>query len=206
MENIFIPYGRQTINDEDIKSVESVLKSDFLTQGPQIKNFEEAIATFVHSQFALAVNSATSALHLGCMALDLQKGDYLWTSPNTFVASANCAKYCGAKVDFVDIDISTGLISINELSKKLCIAKEKNCLPKIIIPVHLGGASCEMKEIYNLSKIYKFKIIEDKILHVIGGLLRINLLDVVNIAIYPFLVIHPVKIITTGEGGIAIYK
>jgi UDP-4-amino-4,6-dideoxy-N-acetyl-beta-L-altrosamine transaminase/dTDP-4-dehydrorhamnose reductase len=195
-----IPYGRQNISDEDIKSVMNVLKSDYLTQGPEVPNFEKAITNYTNSKFGVAVNSATSALHISCIALGLSKNDILWTSPITFVASANCALYCGAKVDFVDIDSKTYNMSVDALSKKLEIAKKENKLPKIIIPVHLSGQSCEMEEIYKLSKIYGFKIIEDAS-HAIGA--KYNNDPVGNckysdITVFSF---HPVKIITSGEGG-----
>jgi len=195
-----IPYGRQNISDEDIKSVVDVLKSDYLTQGPVSINFEKAIANYTNSKFGVAVSSATSALHISCMALGLSKDDILWTSPITFVASANCAIYCGAKVDFVDIDPISYNISITALTKKLEIAKAQNKLPKIIIPVHLSGQSCDMLEIYKLSKRYNFKIIEDAS-HAIGGKYKdepIGNCKYSDISVFSF---HPVKIITTGEGG-----
>ncbi|MBT7623113.1 MAG: UDP-4-amino-4,6-dideoxy-N-acetyl-beta-L-altrosamine transaminase, partial [Flavobacteriaceae bacterium] len=195
-----IPYGRQNISDEDIKSVVDVLKSDYLTQGPEILNFEKAIANYTNSKFGVAVNSATSALHISCMALGLSKDDILWTSPITFVASANCALYCGAKVDFVDIDSKTYNMSIKALSEKLEIAKKENKLPKIVIPVHLSGQSCEMHEIHELSKQYGFKIIEDAS-HTIGGKYKnepVGNCKYSDITVFSF---HPVKIITSGEGG-----
>ena len=147
----YIPYGKQTSDQEDINNVVNVLKSDFLTQGPKIPEFEKQISSFVGSKYSVAVNSATSALHIACKALGLNEGDYLWTSPITFVASANCARYCGAQVDFVDINISNGLICTEKLEEKLELAKNRNMLPKIVVPVHLSGASCEMKKIYELS-------------------------------------------------------
>ncbi|MDC0478233.1 UDP-4-amino-4,6-dideoxy-N-acetyl-beta-L-altrosamine transaminase [Flavobacteriaceae bacterium] len=195
-----IPYGRQNISEEDIKSVVKVLKSDYLTQGPVSVNFEKAIANYTNSNFGVSVSSATAALHISCLALGLKKDDIVWTSPITFVASANCAIYCGAKVDFVDIDSKTYNISINALSKKLEIARVQNKLPKILIPVHLSGQSCDMSEIYKLSKKYKFKIIEDAS-HAIGGKYNgepIGNCKYSNITVFSF---HPVKIITTGEGG-----
>tara|TARA_B110000008_G_scaffold122657_1_gene125103 strand:+ start:4253 stop:6373 length:2121 start_codon:yes stop_codon:yes gene_type:complete len=195
-----IPYGRQNISDDDIKSVVNVLKSNYLTQGPEVPNFEKAITNYTNSKFGIAVNSATSALHISCLALGLSENDILWTSPITFVASANCGLYCGAKVDFVDIDPKTYNMSVDALSKKLEIAKKENNLPKIVIPVHLSGQSCEMKEIYKLSKIYGFKIIEDAS-HAIGA--KYNNVPIGNckysdITVFSF---HPVKIITSGEGG-----
>ena len=163
-----IPYGRQDINQVDIDSVIAVLKSDFLTQGPQVPLFEQTVAHYCNAKFGLAVNSATSALHLACLALGLGDGDYLWTSPNTFVASANCALYCDAKIDFVDIDALTYNLCVIELERKLVIAKQENKLPKIVIPVHFSGQSCDMKRIHQLSKEYGFRIIEDAS-HAIGG-------------------------------------
>ena len=144
--NEYIPYSTQFISEDDIQNVVKILKSNYLTQGPTVPVFEESIKKAVSATNAVAVNSATSALHLACLALDLSKNDYLWTSPITFVASANCARYCGAKIDFVDIDINTGLISIDSLKNKLKVAEKEGKLPKIVIPVHLAGSSCEMKE------------------------------------------------------------
>ena len=195
-----IPYGRQNISKEDIKSVIDVLNSDYLTQGPVVVNFEKAIASYTNSKFGVAVNSATSALHISCLALGLKKNDIVWTSPITFVASANCALYCGAKVDFIDIDPKTYNISIKALTQKLEIAKKLDKLPKIIIPVHLSGQPCDMKEIHKLSKQFGFKVIEDAS-HGIGG--KYNDEPTGNckysdITVFSF---HPVKIITSGEGG-----
>ena len=164
----FFPYGKQNITSEDIDSVNKVLRSDFITQGPIVKEFESSISRKVKSKYAISVNSATSALHLSCLALNLGVGDYLWTSPNTFVASANCALYCGASIDFVDIDIETGLMSIVKLKDKLEIAAKEGKLPKIIVPVHFSGSSCYMKEIHKLAQKYNFKIIEDAS-HAIGA-------------------------------------
>ena len=199
----YIPYGRQNITREDIKAVIKVMKSDFLTQGTLLEEFEQEIARKVKSKYAIAVNSATSALHIACLALGLGKGDYLWTSPITFVASANCGIYCGAKVDFIDIDSNSSLISLSALKKKLKIAKIEDKLPKIVIPVHLGGSSCDMKEIYELSKEYGFYIIEDAS-HALGGKYEnqpVGNCKYSDISIFSF---HPVKIITTGEGGVSI--
>ena len=195
-----IPYGRQNISNKDIDAVVAVLESDYLTQGPVTVKFEKAIATYTKSDFGVSVSSATAALHISCLALGLKKDDIVWTSPITFVASANCAIYCGAKVDFVDIDSRTYNISIKALTEKLEIAKSQNKLPKIIIPVHLSGQSCEMIAIHKLSKKYNFKIIEDAS-HAIGG--KYNSEPIGNckysdITVFSF---HPVKIITTGEGG-----
>ena len=200
--NHFIPYGKQSINKGDIKSVKMAMQSNFITQGPLTREFEEKISKKVGAKYGVSFNSATSALHIACKALGLQEGDSLWTSPITFVASANCGLYCGAKVDFVDIDPNTGLISIKKLKEKLIIAKKNKSLPKIIIPVHLAGASCNMKEISKLGKIYNFKIIEDAS-HAIGGKYNnkyIGNCEYSSICIFSF---HPVKIITTGEGGLA---
>jgi len=197
-----IPYGRQNINQADIDSVVNVLKSDFLTQGPQVPLFEKTVLDYCDSEYAIAVNSATSALHIACLALGLAKGDYLWTSPNTFVASANCALYCGAKIDFVDIDDKTYNLSFVELEQKLIQAKADNKLPKIVVPVHFSGQSCNMKKIHALSKKYGFKIIEDAS-HAIGSKYQDKVVggcQFSDITIFSF---HPVKIITTGEGGVA---
>jgi len=197
-----IPYGKQNISEIDMDAVINVLGSDFLTQGPTVKLFENSISQYTGAKYSTATNSATSALHIACLSLGLGKGDWLWTSPNSFVASANCALYCGANVDFVDINIETYNICEKKLEEKLVIAKGKNKLPKILIPVHFGGLSCNMDKIYSLSKEYGFKIIEDAS-HAIGG----NYLGKAigsclfsDITIFSF---HPVKIITSGEGGIA---
>ena len=197
-----IPYGKQDINQSDIDAVINVLKSDFLTQGPKVPLFEKTVADYCDSKYGVAVNSATSALHIACLALDLGKDDYLWTSPNTFVASANCGLYCGAKVDFVDINPKTYNLSSKELEIKLIQAKKDNNLPKIVIPVHFAGQSCDMKKIHSLSREYGFKIIEDAS-HAIGGKYLdkpIGGCQYSNITIFSF---HPVKIITTAEGGLA---
>ena len=196
----FIPYGKQNINQQDIDAVIAVLKSDWLTQGPMIERFEQAVAAYCQVSYAVAVSSATAALHLSCLALNLESGDRFWTSPNTFVASANCGLYCGAKVDFVDIDPVTYNLSIDELEKKLILAEKNNGLPKVIIPVHLAGQSCAMDRIYALSKRYDFKIIEDAS-HAIGGRYKhkfIGCCEFSDLTVFSF---HPVKIITTGEGG-----
>ncbi len=197
-----IPYGRQEICRDDIRSVIRTLNSDWLTQGPNVQKFEDLVAEKVGSNFAIACNSATSALHLACKSLNLKKGDIVWTSPNSFVASANAAIYCDAKVDFVDIDPRTYNLSIEKLEQKLIYSKKNNCLPKIIIPVHFAGQSCDMKSIYKLSKKYKFKIIEDAS-HAIGGSYenqKVGACKYSSITVFSF---HPVKIITTAEGGIA---
>lgn len=198
-----IPYGRQDINQEDIKAVIEVLQSDFLTQGPQVPLFEKAIKKAVNAEYALAVNSATSALHIACLALGVGKGDVVWTTPITFVASANCALYCGADIDFVDIDPKTYNLSSKSLSQKLAHAKENNLpLPKVVIPVHLCGQPCEMDKIHALSIEYGFAIIEDAS-HAIGGRYKKNPIgncEYSDITVFSF---HPVKIITTAEGGVA---
>jgi len=197
-----IPYGKQDINQADIDSVVNVLKSDFLTQGPQAPLFEKIVSNYCGAEYGVAVNSATSALHIACLALGLGKGDWLWTSPNSFVASANCGLYCGAKVDFVDIDPLTYNLSTEELETKLIQAKKDNKLPKIVIPVHFAGQSCDMQKIHSLSKEYGFKIIEDAS-HAIGGKYLdqpIGGCQYSDITVFSF---HPVKIITTAEGGLA---
>jgi dTDP-4-amino-4,6-dideoxygalactose transaminase len=163
-----IPYGRQNISEADIQAVVDVLRSDFLTQGPIVPAFESALTGYCGAEHAIAVNSATSALHIACLALGVGSGDIVWTSPISFVASANCALYCGAKVDFVDIDPRTYNMSIQALTEKLAIAKTTNSLPKVVIPVHLCGQPCEMSAIYKLSQQYGFKIIEDAS-HAIGS-------------------------------------
>lgn len=195
-----IPYGKQNINNDDINEVIKVLKSDFITQGPVTPNFEEEISNFTGSKYSVALNSATSALHLSCLALGLTNNDYLWTSPISFVASANCGLYCGAQVDFVDIDSHNFNIDVNLLEEKLIEAKKKNKLPKIVIPVHMCGQSADMELIFNLSKKYGFKIIEDAS-HAFGGKYKnefIGNCSFSDITVFSF---HPVKIITTGEGG-----
>ena len=197
-----IPYGKQDINQADIDSVVNVLQSDFLTQGSQVLLFEKTVSEYCGVEYGVAVNSATSALHIACLALGLGKGDYLWTSPNTFVASANCGLYCGAKVDFVDINPLTYNLSPEELEKKLIQAKLENKLPKIVIPVHFSGQSCDMRKIHSLGQEYGFKIIEDAS-HAIGGEYLgqpVGGCQHSDITVFSF---HPVKIITTAEGGLA---
>lgn len=197
-----IPYGRQDISEADIQAVADVLRSDWLTQGPAVPRFEQSVAKFSGSKHALAMNSATSALHVACLSLGLGQGDRMWTSPNTFVASANCGLYCGAQVDFVDIDPLTYNMSITALEDKLVKAERKGMLPKIVIPVHFAGQPCEMQRIRLLADHYGFKIIEDAS-HAIGGKYRGEPIDncrYSDITIFSF---HPVKIITTGEGGMA---
>ena len=197
-----INYGKQDINQADIDAVVNVLKSNLLTQGPQVPLFEKKVSDYCGAKFGVAVNSATSALHIACLALGLGKDDWLWTSPNSFVASANCGLYCGAKVDFVDIDPLTYNLSSEDLERKLIQAKKENRIPKIIIPVHFAGQSCDMKRIYSLSREYNFKIIEDAS-HAIGGKYLgkpIGGCQYSDITVFSF---HPVKIITTAEGGMA---
>lgn len=197
-----IPYGRQAINQEDIDSVVKVLESDFLTQGPKVPLFEELISHFCDVDHAVAVNSATSALHIACLALGLTKGDYLWTSPNTFVASANVGLLCGAQVDFVDINEQTYNMCADALAVKLKQAREDGNLPKVVIPVHFAGQPCDMKRIYNLSKEYGFNVIEDAS-HAISAQYcgeAVGNSRYSDITVFSF---HPVKIITTAEGGVA---
>ena len=198
----FLPYGRQTLTESDVAAVVEVLRSPFLTQGPAVPEFEQSISSRVRAKHGVAVNSATSALHIACLALDLKPGDILWTSPITFVASANCARYCGAEVDFVDIDPLTGLISISALQEKLQYAEKHGQLPKVLVPVHLTGTSCDMEAIGVLAKYYGFAVIEDAS-HAIGGSYRdipVGSCQFSDICVFSF---HPVKIITSGEGGIA---
>lgn len=195
-----IPYGKQNISESDIAAVVDTLKSDWITQGPVGEQFETVVSRYAGAKHSIAVNSGTSALHLACLALGLGKDDILWTTPNTFVASANCALYCGASVDFVDIDAQTYNMSVSLLKEKLENAKKSNTLPKIVTPVHFSGQSCEMKEIHSLSQEYGFSIIEDAS-HAIGGKYLdkpIGNCEYSDIAVFSF---HPVKIITTGEGG-----
>ncbi len=198
-----IPYGRQDINQADIDAVVAVLQSDFLTQGPVVSAFEKAIGDYCGVQHAIAVNSATSALHIACLALGVGNGDSVWTTPITFVASANCALYCGATVDFVDIDPRTYNLSVDRLAEKLAHAKKTGKLPKVVIPVHLCGQPCDMAGIHALSQQYGFKIIEDAS-HAIGGSYKgepIGCGRYSDITVFSF---HPVKIITSGEGGMAV--
>lgn len=199
----YIPYGRQDISEEDVRAVVEVLRSDWLTQGPVVPRFEKLVAQYCGAEHALALNSATSALHVACLALGLGQGDVLWTSPNTFVASANCGLYCGAQVDFVDIDPRTYNMSTSALERKLISAEAQGVLPKIVIPVHFAGQSCDMKGIRVLADRYGFKIIEDAS-HAIGGRylgLPIGSGRYSDVTVFSF---HPVKIITTGEGGMVL--
>lgn len=198
-----IPYGRQDIRQEDVDAVVEVLRSDFLTQGPVVPRFEKAVAGKVGARHGVAVNSATSALHVACLALGLGQGDWLWTSPITFVASANCGLYCGGKVDFVDIDPKTYNLCPAALATKLEEAEKEGRLPKVLVAVHLCGQPCDMAAIHELSKRYGFRVIEDAS-HAIGGKYRgepIGNGRFSDITVFSF---HPVKIITTGEGGLAV--
>ncbi|VXA80832.1 MULTISPECIES: UDP-4-amino-4,6-dideoxy-N-acetyl-beta-L-altrosamine transaminase [Aeromonas] len=197
-----IPYGRQSISEADIEAVVEVLRSDFLTQGPVVPRFEQAVADYCGACFGVAVNSGTAALHIACLALGVGQGDWVWTSPISFVASANCALYCGAQVDFVDIEPDTGNMCALELERKLIVAKAEGHLPKVVIPVHFAGLPCDMKEIHSLGREYGFRIIEDAC-HALGA--RYHGEPTGNgrysdITVFSF---HPVKIITTGEGGMA---
>lgn len=197
-----IPYARQSISDDDIKAVSDVLRSELLTQGPTVPAFEDAICKYTGANYGVAVNSATSALHVACLAVGLGKGDWLWTTPNTFVASANCALYCGASVDFVDIDPTTWTMSVSALEQKLLDAKKKKCLPKVVVPVHFCGLPCDMLAIHKLSKEYGFYVIEDAS-HALGGYYLgkpVGSGAYSDITVFSF---HPVKIITSGEGGMA---
>lgn len=197
-----IPYGRQDISEEDIAAVVSVLRSDFLTQGPQVPLFESLVAAHVGAAHAIAVNSATSALHIACMALGLGQGGLLWTVPITFVASANCALYCGAEVDFVDIDPATYTMCPKALAEKLAQAERQGRLPNIIVPVHLCGQSADMAAIGALARRYGVKVIEDAS-HAIGATYQgrpVGDCRYSDICVFSF---HPVKIITTAEGGLA---
>lgn len=202
MATQFIPYGRQHISQADIDAVVAVLQSDFLTQGSQVPTFEQQLCDYVGANYGVAVNSATSALHLACLALGLGKNDWLWTTPNTFVASANCGLYCGANVDFVDIDPITLNMSVTALAEKLAIAEQEQRLPKIVVPVHFAGEPCDMEKIAQLAKRYGFSVIEDAS-HAIGGHYqdgKIGNCQYSDITVFSF---HPVKIITTAEGGLA---
>lgn len=206
-----IPYGRQSVSEEDIQAVVETLKSDFLTQGPAVPAFEQALASYCNVPCAVAVNSATSALHIACLALDVKAGDRVWTSPISFVASANCALYCGAKIDFVDVEPDTGLMSVKALAAKLQQAAANNTLPKVLIPVHLAGHSCAMQQIATLCQPYGIRIVEDAS-HSVGGSYlqqkdgqqqKIGSCQFSDITVFSF---HPVKIITTAEGGVALTK
>lgn len=196
-----IPYGKHSITDEDIAAVVDVLRSDYITQGNTVPHFEDAIAAYCEARHAVAVSSGTAALHLACLSLGLGPGDTLWTSPNTFVASANCARYCGADVDFVDIDPQTYNMSAEALGKKLEKADRDGCLPKIIVPVHFAGQPCDMKAIAELARRYGVYLIEDAC-HALGAHYEekpVGTCEYSDITVFSF---HPVKTITTGEGGV----
>ncbi len=195
-----ISYGKQSINQEDIDAVVDVLKSDFLTQGPKVLEFEGELAKYCCVKYAKAVCNGTAALHLAYLAIGLKTNDIVWTTPNTFVATVNAALYCGAKVDFVDTDPKTYNLSVECLKEKLIQAKKDSKLPKLVVPVHFAGQSCEMKEIWKLSKEYGFKVVEDAC-HALGGKYRdkkVGCCEYSHMAVFSF---HPVKMITTGEGG-----
>jgi UDP-4-amino-4,6-dideoxy-N-acetyl-beta-L-altrosamine transaminase len=197
-----IPYGRQDITEEDWQAVAAVLRSDWITQGPEVPRFEAVISEYCGVRHAVAANSATSALHIACMAVGLGPGDWLWTSPNTFVASANCGLYCGARVDFVDIEPDTFNMSIPALEQKLARARAEGRLPKVIVPVHFAGQSCDMQAIFELGRQYGFRVIEDAS-HAVGGRYQgrpVGCCQYSDITVFSF---HPVKIITTAEGGMA---
>lgn len=198
-----IPYGRHDISKDDINSIIEVLKSDFITQGPIVAQFERKMQIYCGASYSVAVNSATSALHIACRALNVTSNDIVWTSPISFVASSNAALYCGAAIDFVDIDFETNNISMKSLEEKLVDAEQNGLLPKVLIPVHMGGHSCDMEHIFHLSKKYGFRIIEDAS-HAVGGKYKHNPIgscQYSDITVFSF---HPVKIITTGEGGMAL--
>lgn len=199
----FIPYGRQAISNADIAAVVEVLKSDWLTQGPAIEQFEQTVAKACGAKYAVAVSSATAGLHLACLAAGLKPGHRLWTVPNTFVASANCGRYCGAEVDFVDIHPKTYNLDVAQLQAKLEVARQRNQLPDVVIPVHFAGQSCEMAKIHELSLEYGFTVIEDAA-HAIGGQYQnqpIGNGQYSEMTVFSF---HPVKIVTTGEGGMVV--
>ena len=203
MTAFHIPYGRQDIRDDDVHAVNEVLRSDWLTQGPAVPRFEAAVAAYCGAKHAVAVNSATSALHIACLALGLKPGGRLWTSPNTFVASANCARYCGAEVDFVDIDPRTYNMSLDALRLKLEKAAAVGALPEIVVPVHFAGQSCDMRGIHALAQQYGFRIVEDAS-HAIGGSYLGEPVGSCRFSDVCVLSFHPVKIITTAEGGMAL--
>jgi UDP-4-amino-4,6-dideoxy-N-acetyl-beta-L-altrosamine transaminase len=202
MSDSFLPYGRQTITEADIAAVEAVLHSPFLTQGPAVPAFEQAVAAKVGAAHGVAVNSATSALHIACLALGLSPGDRLWTSPTTFVASANCGRYCGAEIDFVDINPATGLMSVAALEEKLEQAAKGGTLPKVLVPVHLCGTSCDMAAIGTLAQGHGVAVVEDAS-HAIGGSYQDEPVGNCRHSAITVFSFHPVKIITTAEGGLS---
>ncbi len=198
-----IPYSRQLVGRDEIKAVVKTLKSNFLTQGNSLINFESMLSKEFNSKYSVGFNSATSALHISCLALGIKKGDNVWTCTNSFVASSNCALYCGAKIELIDIDLENFNIDLNDLEKKLIIAKRKNTLPKLVIPVHFAGLPCDMKKIFYLSKKFGFKVLEDAS-HAVGAKYfkdKIGNCKYSDITVFSF---HPVKIITTAEGGAAL--
>ncbi len=198
-----IPYGRQEITQDDIDAVVEVMRSDFITQGPMVPKFEQAVADYCGAQYAVAVSSGTAALHTACLAMDLGPGDWLWTSPITFVASANCGLYCGAQVDFVDVDPRTHNISVAALAAKLEHSESRGVLPKVVVPVHFAGQSCDMREIHALADQYGFRVLEDAS-HGLGGRYldaQVGSCRYSDAAVFSF---HPVKSITTGEGGMIV--
>ena len=200
---LMLPYGLHSISEDDIAAVVEVLRSKQITQGPVVENFERSLCEYTGAGHAVTTNSATSALHLACRALDLGPGDRIWTSPITFVASANCGLYCGAEVDFVDIDLSTFNMDVSALATKLASAAEHDALPKVVVPVHMGGLSCDMEAIAELSRQFGFSIIEDAS-HAIGGRYAESPIGVGTFSDITVFSFHPVKIITTGEGGAAL--
>ena len=198
-----IPYAKHDLSEEDVDAVVSALREAFITQGPIVPAFEQAFGEYVHAEYSVAVNSGTAALHVACRALDLGPGDVLWTSPISFVASANCGVYCGASVDFVDIDPETGLMSISHLSEKLRAAAELNRLPKVVVPVHYAGQSCDMEKLSELARKYEFSLIEDAC-HALGGSFQgesVGSCRFSDISTFSF---HPAKVMTTAEGGMAV--
>jgi UDP-4-amino-4,6-dideoxy-N-acetyl-beta-L-altrosamine transaminase len=196
----FIPYGRQSLDESDLNAVMEVLKSDWLTQGPTIDRFERAVAEYCGAKYAVAVSNATAALHLACLAIGLKEQDTLWTSPNTFVASANCARYCGASIDFVDIDLDTYNLSVAKLREKLLWAAEKKCLPSVLVPVHFSGQACDMDAIATVAQEYGIHVIEDAS-HALGGTHQQDKIGSCQFSEMTVFSFHPVKMITTGEGG-----
>lgn len=197
----FIPYGRQDIDENDIAEVEKVLRSEYLTSGPKVPEFEQKICHYTGARHSVAFNSATSALHVALLSLQVGKNDWVWTSTNTFVASANCAEYVGANVDFLDIDIQTGQICLDLLEVKLKKASKCNLLPKVIIPVHFGGACCDMERLHRMSLEYSFMIVEDAS-HALGASFNNDKVGNCKYSVATIFSLHPVKIITSGEGGI----
>lgn len=201
--NESISYGKQNVSEDDIQEVVKVLRSDWLTQGPAIERFEKQVAAYCGARYAVAVSSATAGLHIACLAAELKPGDLLWTSANTFAASANCGRYCGSDVDFVDIDPLTANLSLADLTKKLDQASAQDRLPKILVPVHFAGQSCDMRAIAELAKKYKITVIEDAS-HALGGTYQGHRIGGGQYSDMTILSFHPVKMITTGEGGMVL--